>query len=415
MVKKGWFLSLFIVACLIFGWTSKVLALDDNSVTELSNMFKEKKYEEVVSRGSELIKSEPEDPFLNDMIGRSLFSLANGDPSKYKEALSYLEKAIQKKYDVVSFIDGAICYYKNGNSTKARVYLNQAISASMNKNSSITENTTKLIKRLNLVPYFDDWRTVETEHFIFHFHPSFNDKLIREFTKTREVAYSNINDFFKVNLPKKIDFYVWDSNESALGVLGMNLGFADPEYCIINSKYNQSPGHEMAHVISDNLYPNIKSTDLINEGTATYFNQLDSNRRMKKFIIRIIFNSNMFYKYVPVVDLWKDNSLFRKAYPEGTAYTIGDSFVELLIKEGGTDKYKQLLQDQSYENARKIYGDKLDDIVRKFDNRYKVNYAPAIIAAVIILSFLILIFGLMYKIIKAFILKIRLNNKLHKI
>lgn len=378
MLKKGLFASVLIFICILLGLTSKAYAIANKDINELDKMFSNRQYTESIGKGTEFLKNEPDDVYLNMIVGRSIFNLAYLNSQDYKNALPYLEKAIQNDKQNTwmkawSIENAAVCYYMIGQTKKANEYLDQCIS--MNSTKNVTEAASNTKKQVNLNSYFDDWKIIKTEHFIFHFHPSFDDKKISKFTKTRETAYSNLNNFFKSNLPKKIDFYVWDSNDSAMKVLGTPLGFALPNLCIVNSRYDQTPGHEMTHVLSYYMYPNVKVNTFINEGTATYFNQLNRTEYIKEFKLRTKFNNNsMKYKYISIVNLWKDGSLFRKAYPDGISYTLGSAFVRHLIKEGGIDKYKEFLQDQTYENAKKVYGEQLNDIVKKFDNQYVVNY-----------------------------------------
>jgi len=90
--------------------------------------------------------------------------------------------------------------------------------------------------------FYKNWKIVETDNFRFHFQ-NMNDAEIEKYITLRERAYKKINDFFKSKLPKKIDFYVWESKEDAKKILRKNLGFANPDFCIVHTHYQQTiPG-----------------------------------------------------------------------------------------------------------------------------------------------------------------------------
>ncbi|MBP1618037.1 MAG: hypothetical protein H6Q14_1864 [Bacteroidetes bacterium] len=164
---------------------------------------------------------------------------------------------------------------------------------------------------------------------------------IENYVSKREVAYKKINTFFKSTLPKKIDFYVWESREDAMRILKANLGFAKPDFCIVHTHYQQTIGHEMTHVISNFSTKFLNKAGLINEGTGVCFDQTNHNREQ---IVKDWLKANG--KKVSIVEIW-DNW---KGYPEELTYPLSGLFVKELIDKFGQEKFIEFFwQSNIYE------------------------------------------------------------------
>jgi len=124
------------------------------------------------------------------------------------------------------------------------------------------------------------------------------------------------------------------------------LGLANSDLCIINSRNNQTKGHEIAHIlVTFGIYPT-KKTRLINEGIATYFDQTSRDRYT-------IAKESISGKNVNVIDLWENT----KNYPDNYNYTIGPALITYLFENGTEEQMKKLLKKQTVASARIIYQD----------------------------------------------------------
>src|SRR5699024_630527 len=108
------------------------------------------------------------------------------------------------------------------------------------------------------------------------------------------------------------------------------------------------PGHEIAHNISHWRKNNAVKTRFINEGIGVYF---DQNKNDKLRSAQEVSLSPRF----SVKNLWTAES----DAPESLLYPIAGAFVEYLIQYD-KEKFLELAENQTYENAKKIYGEKLD-------------------------------------------------------
>ena len=59
--------------------------------------------------------------------------------------------------------------------------------------------------------------------------------------------------------------------------------------------------------------------------------------------------------------------------PDGVLYPAGAALTGELIKKFGRDKFILLLADQTYENAEKIYGAALDQLISELDKKINGN------------------------------------------
>jgi len=208
---------------------------------------------------------------------------------------------------------------------------------------------------------FDSWNKRETENFVFYFQPSTKVTNIDEFVQAREQAFKKINSIFKAKLPKKIDFFVWNSNEDALKEIGRTLGFAISSSCTIHSRYEQTLGHKMTHIIVGNAGGFYRATGLINEGLATYFDQTNQD---KLLIAKEALRKSKNLK-ISIKDLWLNWP--GEMIGEFHTYPLAAAFVKYLIQEEGIDKVLELAKNQTYENALNIYGGRIDELITEFE------------------------------------------------
>ena len=119
----------------------------------------------------------------------------------------------------------------------------------------------------------------------------------------------------------------------------------------------------MTHVISDYTTKIIHKTGLINEGTSVYFDQTSRDREQ---MIKDWLKAND--KRITIRDIWKNWG----DYPESLTYPLAGLFVKELINNFGRDKFLAFFSDQSYQNAKRVFGPKLDAVVQEFENKINI-------------------------------------------
>lgn len=320
---------------------------------EIERLFQDGDFEKVVENGSRILESNSNDLTLCHLVGRALTEL-----KKFDNAIPLLEKAtIKTAPDWMkswSFGYLGICNYATGNLKESKNNFKKAIKLNATKNSTkFAENRLKLI----LLPeYTKDWEVFETENIKFYIQPNHQIGDIKLYCSAREDAFKENNAFFNASLYKKIDFYVWSDFDEGKKVLGEEIGFANPDLCIINSKVNQTKGHEITHILCDyGIKPN-KKNRLINEGIAVAFDL--SNRNHLELA------KSLNQKNLSIKDLMNEPFTF----PENVIYPVGGALIKYLIEKKDKELIKRLLKEQTYEVLLEVYG---VEIIEEFDQKIK--------------------------------------------
>ena len=117
---------------------------------------------------------------------------------------------------------------------------------------------------------FTGWSTVETEHVRLHVPPDTSVEP-QAFAKRLQEAFDELQRFFAVTLPGRIEFYAWNEGADVRRILGRPVGFAEPEQLLIHAAVNQTRGHELAHVLAYHAAKPAQTSRFLEEGTAVAF------------------------------------------------------------------------------------------------------------------------------------------------
>ncbi len=247
--------------------------------------------------------------------------------------------------------------YAQGHYAQAREALEAAVKFNSPPGAIIRARQSHL--GLGFADVYRDWTTVETEHFRFHFSPALSGIDRKDFAEKRERAFDVISNFFHPALPKKIDFFAWRQSEDATRLGLPTLGFARSEFCLIHSRANQTLGHEMTHIITHHGEHPVATHALINEGVAVYFDQTRGNRMQRAQ--RSVPAEKV---TLPVIRrLWQSRDVRSGSVP----YAVAGAWVERLHQKGGDVKLHQLIHDQTFVAAQKIYGPELNLWIEEFE------------------------------------------------
>lgn len=348
----------FLTSILIL--TSLIVFGQNSQIDNLWKLYNSHDFKSVIGKAKTLLENEPDNIDINLIIGRSYTDL--GD---FKSAVNFLETTVTndnnnswRKAWALSCL--GTCYFMLQDYDDSETSLNECIELNATKNATNNAYGQTLLFGFN--EFYKTWKTVETDNFCFHFQ-DMNDTEIENYTILREVAFKEINDFFKNSLPKKIDFYVWQSRDDAKKILRANLGFSKPNFCIVHTFYQQTIGHEMTHVISNYTSDISKKTRFINEGTAVCFDQSHQDR-LKQIKDWISANNNQ----IRIKDCWENGD----GYAEDILYPLSGLFVKELIDNFGEKKFLEFFGNQTYDNAKLVFGDKLDKVIQEFENMINI-------------------------------------------
>lgn len=327
-------------------------------VQELSKLYMSGQFDQAISKADEYLLNDPKNVDYKLILGR-----AQADKGLYKVAVPNLEFCVQndqanswRKAWALGYL--GTCHYMLGDDQKSKKYLKSCIELNATKNATNYAYYRMLV--FGYDDYFGEWKTGETENMRFHFQ-NMNARDIGPYMKSRQDAYEKINKFFGSSLPKKIDFFAWDSREDASRILHRNLGFANSASCVIHSHYKQTRGHEITHVISYYTENITRIRPLINEGTAVCFNLSNDNK--EKQVSDWLKSTG---ESLSIANLWSNWN----KYPEKFSYPMAGLFVEEMINRYGREKFLTFFPDQSYEHARTVFGADLDVMIHEFEADY---------------------------------------------
>lgn len=324
---------------------------------KLWNKQQKGKYEQVIEECKILLHNDSDNIEYNHLLGRAYFG--KGD---IENAIVYLEKSTDtndpKSYTKAwSYNFLGKCYLSKNELIKAEDFFFKSYSMHATKN--VTNSSYRHAVFNGLLKPYGDWTELETEHFIFYFQDSLG---MNQFADSREIAYDSISNYLDVYLNQKIRYVVWTSREDARKILNMHIGFSKPSQYLIHSKSTQTPGHEIAHVISHYIPDLTYKTGLINEGIAVY---LDMASKDEKVIVQDAMKKYNLEK-LSIKSFWTN----WQKYHEELSYAVAGLFVGELIEFYGKEKFMEFFTDQSYNNAKEIFGNGLDDFIKEFESKF---------------------------------------------
>lgn len=330
-----------------------------SEMEQLGKLYMSGNFEETIKRATEYLSTDKDNIDYKLLLGRALT-----DYGEFEEAIPHLKYSAENdQYNSwrKAWARGYLgsCYYMVSDYEKSKSEFEACIN--LNATSNATNYASNRILQFGYDKFFNDWKVVDSDNFRFHFQ-EMDDSDIKVYVNSREKAFQEINDFFNSRVPKKIDFFVWDSRDDAKKILHANLGFADPNYCVVHSHFNQTRGHEMTHVISNYLAKNMVKTSLINEGTSVCF---DLSNQDKEKIVKEWIEKND--KKINIKDMWVN----WQNYPEELSYPLSGAFVKTLIDTFGEEEFLTFFTDQRYENAKEVFGDEIDVLIEDFENNFK--------------------------------------------
>lgn len=207
------------------------------------------------------------------------------------------------------------------------------------------------LKMLGFDASYDTFIMKETEHFIFHIHPSryANQTNINSKIERCELGYEIVGkNFFGIVLERKIHYFLWDNNE-------MRDYFDNSQTCscygVIQEGEYDRDWHESTHIYNY-LYGMARPKSFIMEGIAVYNDG-------RKGAARLRYAQSAYQKLGVVPNIrewWQDTEAFRKTN-SWIAYTTAGYFTLKLRKQFGKEKLLQLAKYQTFEDACRIYGE----------------------------------------------------------
>lgn len=340
-----------LVLLFFFSWSTYCPAQNFEQIFKLIN---ERKLD-----SASILAREASSHFPNNPEAHYAVAKINMLSGKVIEATSLYQKLLGmptvKKYTTGwTLHDLAICYYASGQQAKSRESLNASIELKATKN--VLNSARQLSMILGFDSIYRSWKRYETAHFIFHFQKEIGN--MQRFVARKEEAFRKINSFFKAELPKKIDYFVWSDESNARAVLKRPLAFTELGLSLTHTSASHTVGHEITHTISYFAVPVAKSNKLISEGVCVNF---DLSTRSNMDMLKEIGFKNS------IEAIWNNETQVNN----DIIYPLGGELVKRLIETYGPEKFLLLLKDQSYQNASRIYGTDLKKLMQGIEEELR--------------------------------------------
>lgn len=336
-------------------------AQEDNA---LWGLYKQDQNSEVIESFHSEYGVYKTDAAAHNIVSRAHYALKDYDSTRY-----YAEKSIYLDGDKSVIADWShvflgYAFYFTNQPGMARDEMYLVIRR--NANEYCTRSANAFLNITNILPSFKDWAVVEKDQIRFHFQKAdeVGSYRYKRYMADHAVAYKKLAKTFEPVLTKKIDYYVWDDREAAKQYLQKGLGYSVPEVAVVNTAIDQTPGHEMTHVLSFWAWgQDIKiRTRLIDEGLAVCFDL--SERGLDKISEGRVTVSAYKGQIATITDIWKQglyevNELF--------FLPVAGAFVHYLYENSTEEEFRSVVKNQTIEHAKEVYGDRFDQLINGFD------------------------------------------------
>ncbi|MDF1505863.1 hypothetical protein PYV61_23120, partial [Roseisolibacter sp. H3M3-2] len=221
---------------------------------------------------------------------------------------------------------------------------------------------------------FARWRTIETPHLRLRVSPAAPILDLEAFAAAREAAAvriaATLGDTAAAARPKRVDLFVWDSDREARAAGMPRVHFARPAVGLSHLTWDQTVGHEIAHVIAFRAVRPEVAAPLVTEGLAVWLDGSGDDRIGEAAAAL----AGAGLARADVRALWAD----WRRLPEGVAYPVAGAVVDALAREGGAAALRTLLRDQTLAAARRVYGTPLDGWLDQVEERIAARTAALV-------------------------------------
>jgi tetratricopeptide (TPR) repeat protein len=301
---------------------------------------------------------------------------ARADMGEPARALAHLERALAldaprdwRRAWALAYVGRA--HFARGDTAGARAAL-QGVE-SLTPTERIRATVTSDWRLFGFDSSYARWTTLETPHLHIRLSPRAPVLDARAFADVRERAAMRIaaalGDTAAAGTPKRIDVFVWDSDVEAAEAGLARVHIARPALGLTHLTWDQTVGHELAHIIAYRAVRPVATAPIVVEGVAVYFDGSTDDRLLEAAAAL----SGRGLSSVDVRALWRDWSTL----PTTVAYPVAGALIEMLHRDGGLPALRALLRTQTLDDARRIYGPALDGWLDAFQARLTARVRAA--------------------------------------
>jgi hypothetical protein len=326
---------------------------------EILVLYNQGNYKETITKGLLYLNTHPGDVLVSHLVGRAYTELAD-----YNKAIPYLDIAVINFDPARSWIKGWALAYRG-----VCRFFGKAYAGSLQdfKDCAVLNATLNSVNFANAYRYLyfktadtTRWVVKESDLLKCYFQKGEITANNSKFLAAHDTAYARICRYFGVTLDKKPDCFFWTDTADARLVFGSPLGFASSRKFQINSRLDQTKGHELAHVVCYQALHPILGSKLINEGVAVYLDQTVRDRLQ-------VAKDAMAGAPLNMGDFWANNQNSNNAM-----YPVAGAFIEFLAGKGSKEQLFRLLTYQIRDSALSIYSN-YEALEDEFESKFSTT------------------------------------------
>lgn len=362
-MKKKISLSIFITIFIFFLIFLSFQNIDqsvEEKIPPIWDLYYKGELNQALGLAISLLSKSPEHPEINLIIGRIYVDL-----KQYPLAIPYLEKAIKNDPNFTKIKSWGLAYqgvafYMTNQLVEAKRVLQFCVDLNIEKDS--VSFARKRLSLFGLSIFFEDWKNITTNYFSIYIHPSISQD-IDNYLKEANDSLKLITNFIPYENRKRINIFLWQNWETGPIIIGESIPHENYIYLVSHLYYKNSISRTIAKIILYNRYFPIDPviSPLIFEGFGFFIEKYNSD--IYKEAKDTIKNQNV--SNLSIKKLWIDWN----SYSASLRFSLSAAFIKHLIENGGKDKFNELIKDMRYENAEKIYGKSLENIISDFEKK----------------------------------------------
>lgn len=213
-----------------------------NDFDILQRLYDNKENTRLIHTADSLLANGMNSAWVKTYAGR-----AYADLYQFDKALPYLKSVYESPQDIPELMKawntlylGKVYLFKK-EKEKAVTLFKEVIETRANK--KVVALAKQYMNLTSDSPFYKKWKRIETRNFNFLFPKRTKLRSPQQYAEMMQLAFDTINAFFNAEIPGKIDFFVWNQ------YLKFH-GFAIPELLTVHTRYMQTRGHEMTHIIT---------------------------------------------------------------------------------------------------------------------------------------------------------------------
>lgn len=346
-----------IVLALVIALTLPAVAQQPLDNTALWELYSNGHHGQALDRAQLLLADHPQDRDLRHLLGRCLFDLGRPDEAREHLKFCVTDSPPDWRYAWSQFYLGGLAATR-GDDDECRRLWTAVRDDSITRN--VARNAANNLRAFGLDESMAHWPVRDTEHLHLVFSPALPADQLDRYAEAHEDAWHELTEAFGGAPEYRTRYIVWSSLDEARREAGIrSLGFAKPEYNLIHCLWNQTLGHELAHVVCHHALQPSERTGFINEGLAVAHDLTGRDQAARA-------RATMGEAGIEAVDVrrcWDDPG----SVAGDLLYPVAGGWIQFLLERKGRPTVLELGRNQTRAHAESVLGDEFATLVAEYE------------------------------------------------